>query len=139
MIPDFVTVEGSSALKLDPMQLLLPCCIGLAICILGILAMAKIVKKAGKPGWAAIVPFYNLYVLFEIAWGKGLLFLLTLIPLANLVVMIILWVKLAKAFGKGGGFAVGLVFLNLIFTCILGFGKAKYVGPKMPLKSDENT
>ncbi len=130
MIPDFVTVEGSSALKLDPMQMLLPCGIGLIICVLGLVSMAKIFKKAEKPGWAALVPFYNLYVLFEIAWGKGLLFLLSLIPLVNIVVLIILWAKLAKAFGKRGGFAVGLVFLNLIFTCILGFGKAQYVGPK---------
>ena len=130
MIPDFVTVEGSSALKLDPMQMLLPCGIGLIICVLGLVSMAKIFKKAGKPGWAALVPFYNLYVLFDIAWGKGLMFLLTLIPLANLIVMIILWAELAKAFGKRGGFAVGLVFLNLIFMCILGFGKAEYAGPK---------
>ena len=130
MIPDFVTVEGSSALKLDPMQMLLPCGIGLIICVLGLVSMAKIFKKAGKTGWAALVPFYNLYVLFDIVWGKGLMFLLTLIPLANLIVMIILWAKLAKAFGKRGGFAVGLVFLNLIFTCILGFGKAQYAGHK---------
>ena len=75
--------------------------------------------KAGKPGWAAIVPFYNLYILFEITWGNGLLFLLMLIPIVNSIVAIITMVKLAKAFGKGGGFAVGLIFLSLIFILIL--------------------
>lgn len=109
--------------------------ISIALAVFGIIVMWKLFDKAGKPGWAAIVPFYNLYVYFEITWGNGWLFLLiflAIIPIvgsiAVLVIMIITMVKLAKAFGKSGGFAVGLVFLTLIFEAILAFGDSKYVG-----------
>ena len=100
----------------------------LAIAVLGIVAMWKIFTKAGEPGWAAIIPFYNLYVLFKITWGSGWKFLLLLIPIANIVIAIITMVKLAKAFGKGGEFAVGLIFLSIIFYCILAFGDSGYLG-----------
>ena len=100
----------------------------LAIAVLGIVAMWKIFEKAGEPGWAAIIPFYNLYVLFKITWGNGWKFLFLLIPIANFVFLIITMVKLAKAFGKSGGFAVGLIFLSIIFYCILAFGDAQYIG-----------
>jgi len=100
----------------------------LAIAVLGIVAMWKIFEKAGEPGWAAIIPFYNLYVLFKITWGNGWKFLFLLIPIANFVFLIITMVKLAKAFGKSGGFAVGLIFLSVIFYCILAFGDAQYIG-----------
>lgn len=92
-------------------------------------AMWMIFEKAGEPGWAAIVPFYNLYILYKITWGNGWMFLLLLIPFAGFVIQIITWVKLAKVFGKGGGWACGLIFLNTIFLCIMGFSKEiTYVG-----------
>ncbi len=110
--------------------------VSLAISIFSIVVMWKVFKKAGKPGWASIVPVYNLYVLFEITWGKGWLFLTmfaSIIPvigtIAVAVIIIITYVKLAKSFGKSGGFAVGLIFLNMIFMAILAFGKNEYVGP----------
>ncbi|HML68237.1 MAG TPA: DUF5684 domain-containing protein [Clostridia bacterium] len=96
--------------------------------IIGIVAMWKIFEKAGEPGWAAIIPFYNLYVLFKITWGSGWKFLLLLIPIANIVILIITMVKLAKAFGKGGGFAAGMIFLSIIFYCILAFDQSQYLG-----------
>ena len=99
-----------------------------AVAILGIVAMWKIFEKAGEPGWAAIIPFYNIYVLFKITWGSGWKFLLLLIPFANIVIAIITMVKLAKAFGKSGGFAVGLIFLSVIFYCILAFDQSQYQG-----------
>jgi len=102
--------------------------LGLAVAVLGIVAMWKIFEKAGEPGWAAIIPFYNLYILFKITWGNGWNFLLLLIPLANIVFMIITMVKLAKAYGKSGGFAVGLIFLSVIFMCILAFDQSMYQG-----------
>ena len=100
----------------------------LAVAVIGIIAMWKIFEKAGEPGWAAIIPFYNLYVLFKITWGNGWKFLLLLIPIANFVFAIITMVKLAKAFGKSGGFAVGLIFLSIIFYCILAIDKSEYLG-----------
>ncbi|MDD6491220.1 MAG: DUF5684 domain-containing protein [Firmicutes bacterium] len=104
--------------------------VSLVISVLTIIAMWKIFKKAGKPGWASIIPFYNTYCLFDLAWGNGWLFLLSLVPCVNIVVMIMLYFKLAKAFGKGTAFGFGLLFLNTIFVLILGFGNAEYVGPQ---------
>lgn len=101
----------------------------LAIVIIGIVALAKIFKKAGKPGWHAIIPFLNWYDEFDLAWGNGILFLLMCIPGVNVVISIMLSLKLAKAFGKSTGFAVGLIFLPFIFMLILGFDKSQYIGP----------
>ena len=103
--------------------------VGLVIAVLVLAGMWKVFVKAGKPGWGVIIPLYNLYCLFDMSFGKGWMFLLMLIPVVDIVVMFMMYVKLAKAFGKGGGFAVGLIFLPFIFLPILGFGDAKYVGP----------
>ncbi len=100
----------------------------LVIAILAIVAYWKIFSKAGEPGWASIVPFYNNYVLFKIAMGNGWLFLLMLVPVVNCVVAIMSIFKLAKAFGKGVGFGFGLLFLAPIFLLILAFGSAEYEG-----------
>ncbi len=102
--------------------------LGLVCSVIMVIALWKIFVKAGEPGWAALIPLYNVYTLFKITWGSGWKFLLLLIPIANIVFGIMTYVKLAKAFGKGGGFAVGLLFLGVIFMCILGFGKDEYVG-----------
>lgn len=103
--------------------------VSILVSIFSIVCMWKIFTKAHEEGWAAIVPFYNQYVLFKISWGNGWMFLLTLIPFANFVIMIITYVKLAQAFGKGGGFACGLIFLNPIFMAILAFSNdISYIG-----------
>lgn len=93
-----------------------------------VVAMWKIFKKADRPGWAAIIPFYNTYTLYDIVWGNGIKFLLLLIPIYNIVLTIQTNLRLAKAFGKGTGFGVGLTFLAPIFFLMLGFGKAEFVG-----------
>ena len=103
--------------------------ISLALSILILVAWWKVFVKAGKPGWGAIIPLYNMYCMFQITFGNGWLFLLCLVPCVNIVMIIIMYVKLAKAFGKGGGFAVGLIFLPVIFLPMLGFGDADYIGP----------
>lgn len=102
--------------------------VSLIIGILSIVAMWRIFAKAGEPGWAAIIPLYNAYVLYKISWGNGWLFLLQLVPCVNVVFAIMLCFKLSRAFGKGTGFGFGLLFLNVIFMMILGFGDAKYIG-----------
>lgn len=102
----------------------------LVITVLTLVAMWKIFVKAGKPGWACLIPFYNVYCMYDIAWGNGWLFLLTFIPCVGFVFAIIMLFKLAKAFGQGTGFGFGLLFLNTIFVLILGFGKAEYIGPQ---------
>lgn len=103
--------------------------IGLAICVLIIAAMWKVFTKAGHPGWACLIPIYNIYVLCKIAGRPGWWLLLMLIPLVNFIIAIILCIDIAKSFGKGVGFALGMVFLGFIFWPILGFGSAQYHGP----------
>lgn len=102
----------------------------IALLVVIIIAQWKIFAKAGRPGWASIVPFYNTYCLFDIAWGNGWLFLLTFIPCVGFVFSLIVLYKLALAFGKSGGFGVGMIFLSPIFMMILGFGNAEYIGPQ---------
>jgi hypothetical protein len=92
-------------------------------------SMWKVFTKAGKPGWAAIVPIYNIIVLLEIVGKPWWWLLLFFIPLVNFVIFIMLFNSLSKSFGKGVGFTVGLLFLGFIFIPILGFGSAEYVGP----------
>ncbi|MEF9969121.1 MAG: DUF5684 domain-containing protein [Ruthenibacterium sp.] len=96
--------------------------------LMSIIGMWVVFTKASRPGWAAVVPFYNMYTEFQIAWGSGWLFLLLMVPVADVVVFIMLQLKLAKAFGKGNGFAIGLILLNPLFTLMLAFGDAKYQG-----------
>lgn len=107
--------------------------ISLVLCVFVLVCMWIVFRKAGKPGWAAIVPFYNLYVLFDITWGNGMRFLLLLIPIYNIILSIQTQVRLAKAFGKSGGFAAGLIFLPYIFIPLLAFGKETYQG--VPVKA----
>lgn len=91
-----------------------------------IIGMWKMFSKAGKPGWASIIPIYNVVVLIEIA-GKPIWWvLLAMIPFVNFVILIIVNLALAERFGKGGGYAVGLTFLPFIFIPMLGFGNASY-------------
>ena len=97
-----------------------------AVLLLIVIGLWKVFVKAGKPGWASIVPIYNVIVLLEIA-GKPLWwFILMLIPFVNFIVAIIVLIAVARNFGKGVGFALGMVFLPFIFIPMLGFGDAKY-------------
>jgi hypothetical protein len=102
---------------------------GVAVAVLIIAAFWKIFTKAGQPGWAAIIPIYNYYVLLKVVGRPGWWLILYLIPFVNLIIFIIVAIDLAKSFGKTGGFAVGLILLPFIFFPILGFGSATYVGP----------
>lgn len=106
--------------------------VGFIVSVLSIVALWKLFKKAGKPGWASIIPIYNIVVLFQIVNISPWLILLMLIPIVNFVVLLVLSIvvcsRLAKAYGKGTGFAIGLFFLYPIFILILGLGDSKYVG-----------
>src|SRR5436309_9526122 len=106
-----------------------PGIIGLLIALLIIVAMWKVFTKAGQPGWASIIPIYNLYIWCKIVGRPGWWILLMLIPFVNIIVGIILCIDMAKSFGKGAGFGIGLALLGVIFIPILGFGSAQYQGP----------
>lgn len=97
----------------------------LAVVVLLIAAWWKIFTKAGKPGWASIVPIYNIIVFLEIVGRPLWWIIVALIPLVNLILVF----DLAKSFGKGAGFAIGMIVLPIIFIPMLGFGSATYRGP----------
>ena len=106
----------------------------LAISILLLVSAWKIFVKAGKPGWAAIIPIYNLVVYLQIVNRPIWWIVLMLIPVVNVVVWIVLTNDLAKAFGKGVGWTLGMLFLGFVFYPILGFGSDPYLGRGAPAK-----
>ena len=87
-------------------------------------------EKANQPGWAAIVPIYNLLVLLDIAKKPRWWIFMFFIPIANIVFLIMTHSGISKNFGKDDGFTVGLVLLGQVFMAILGFGDAVYVDGK---------
>jgi flagellar basal body-associated protein FliL len=92
----------------------------------------QIFAKADQPGWAALVPIYNMVVFLKIV-GRPLWWLILLfIPFINMLVPLILMHDLSRAFGKGIGFTLGLICLNPIFVLLLAFGPAQYVGSGEP-------
>lgn len=101
----------------------------LAFVVLLIASMWKVYTKAGQPGWTAIIPIYNTFVLLRIIGKPWWWFIGLLIPLVNFVVAILLGVETARVFGKGIGFAIGLILLPFIFLPMLAFGGATYTRP----------
>lgn len=98
-----------------------------AIWIVTIVGLWKIFEKAGKPGWGALIPIYNLILWLEIVRRPGWwIILIVIVPFANIICSIIVIFDLAKSFGKGVGYGFGLLFLPLIFFPMLGFGDAEY-------------
>ncbi len=132
--------------------------IELIIAVIMIVALWKLFEKAGRPGWAAILPFYNIYIMLEIAglqwWWLLLIIFIPLIPILGLLIEIGIWfyvnLKFVQSYGKDIGFAIGAFFLPFIFYPIMAFSKdTNYVGPagqqevdqilnNMTNKSDQN-
>jgi hypothetical protein len=108
------------------------------IIALMIISMWKVYEKANKPGWAAIVPIYNLIIMLEIAkkptWWVAMYF----VPIANIVFMIMTMNGVSKNFGKDEGFTVGMVLLGVVFWPILAFGSARYVDNKVVATSSND-
>ncbi len=90
----------------------------------------KVFTKAGYPGWASLIPIYNMYVLCKIGGKPGWWVLLMFIPLVGIILLLLVCIDIAKNFGQGAGYGVGLFFLGFIFFPILGFGDAQYIGPR---------
>ncbi len=100
----------------------------LAICIVIIAGVWKVFEKAGEPGWASLIPVYNIFVMLKIAGRPWWWIILAVIPFLNLILLIVPF-DMAKRFNKGFGFGLGLLFLGFIFYPILGFGDAEYTAP----------
>ncbi len=103
----------------------------IAVILFVLYSLWRIFTKAGKPGWAAIIPFYNIWTELEIVGRPWYWLLLMFIPIVNIVIAILVSLRLAKVFGKGGGFAVGLILLPIIFIPILAFDSSTYLGPNV--------
>ena len=120
---------GGSALQSNDGTFWVALIIQLAVAVLFIAAYWALFSKAGQPGWACIIPIYNTIVLLRIAGRPWWWLFLMLIPLVNLIILIIVMLDIATAFGKGLLFGIGLIVLFPIFLLILAFGSAEYVGP----------
>lgn len=125
LAPFFQQDDGLGAL-LGGSYLITLCCAGILVILL-IASMWKIFTKAGQPGWAAVVPFYNAYVMQEIVgretWWLAVYFFL------GPVWAIVISLDLAKSFGKEMLWGLGLIVFPYVFYPLLGFGDAQYKGP----------
>lgn len=102
----------------------------LLFAVLIIAGMWRTFVKAGRPGWAAIIPIYNIYVLLQIVGRPGWWLILFLIPFVNIVIALLVSIDLAKSFGKSAAWGIVLLFIfNAIGYLLLGFSDAQYKGP----------
>lgn len=104
--------------------------LSLGMILLNLIASWRLFEKAGLQGWKGLIPIYNTYCLYQMAFGKGKgwYIICLLVPCVNAILSIVYSVKLAKVFNKGIGYALGLMLLNPLFMMILAFGDAEYVG-----------
>jgi len=100
----------------------------LAFAILVIAGVWKVFDKAGQPGWGALIPIYNIILLLKIAKRPLWWVILMILPLISIIIAIIVCIDIARYFGKGSGFGIGLALLGPIFFPVLGFGDAQYQG-----------
>jgi hypothetical protein len=98
----------------------------LAIVVLMIASVWVVFTKAGEPGWAVLIPIYNAIVFLRVAGKPWWWLLLFLIPFVNIVLAFIVAIAIAKNFGKGAGFGIGLALLGFIFYPILAWSDAQY-------------
>ena len=107
--------------------------------VLIVAIMWKVFAKAGQPGWAALVPFYNSWILItEICKKEPLWFILSLFPFVNIIASWVICQELARKFGKSDAFGIGLFFLGPIFLAMLAFGDARYEGGRSKRYDDDD-
>lgn len=100
--------------------------VALIVFVVVLAGMWKVFAKAGQPGWAVLIPIYNVIVLLQIAGRPLWWFVLMIIPIVSIIVAFVVAIDVARKFGKGTGFGIGLALLGPIFYPILGFGDATY-------------
>jgi len=100
----------------------------LLIAVVYVVSYWKIYVKAGKPGWAAIVPFYNIIVLVEIVKKPVWWVVLFFVPCANIVALVLVSIEFVKVFGKPSWHAVLFILLGIVYAPYIAFSDAKYVG-----------
>ena len=129
--------QTSAAAAGSPVVMIISLLIGLML----IVAMWKIFTKAGQPGWASLIPIFNIYIWCKIVGRPGWWVILMLIPFVNFIIAIILCIDLAKSFGKGVGFGIGIILLGIIFLPILAIRQRPISGScqRAGLISDEDS
>jgi len=98
----------------------------IVVVLLLVASLWGIFAKAGKPGWGSIIPIWNTILILQVAGKPAWWFILLLVPVVGFVIWIIACIGLAKSFGKGAGFGIGLLLLPIIFLPILAFGSAQH-------------
>jgi len=96
--------------------------------IFSIIGLWKMYTKAGRPGWANLVPFYNCYCMCDIAFGNGWLFFILLLPYINYIFEIIMYYKFVRAYGHGVFYSIAAIIFQPVFFMIIGFGESEYIG-----------
>jgi hypothetical protein len=125
--------NGTVSASVDPAALIPMYIIVAAVTVFMLVSIWRVFSKAGRPGWAALIPIYNIYVTCKVARKPGWWTLLFFIPLVNVVISIIVSIGIAKAFGKGGAFGFfGLFLFSIVGYPILAFGSARYTGAADP-------
>ncbi|NOY74194.1 MAG: signal peptidase I [Kiritimatiellaeota bacterium] len=100
--------------------------VAFVVALVMIISMWKIFVKAGQPGWAAIIPIYNLIVMWQVSRQPVWVLILCFIPFLNVIGTIMMFLGMAESFGKSAGFGIGLWLVPIIFFPILAFGSAQY-------------
>jgi hypothetical protein len=106
--------------------------IGFILAIATFAGAWQVFVKAGREGWEAVIPVYNIYVLTVITAQPWWLLILCLIPVVNFIALGFLYWKLAERFGQIWPFAIGLLLVPFVFYPLLGFGDARYIRPPSP-------
>ena len=101
----------------------------LAVMVFFIYCGWKLFVKAGQPGWAVLIPIYNIFIVLKIIGKPAWWLLLFFIPFVNFIMSIVVANEISKRFGKGIGYTLGLLFLGFIFMPMLALGSAKYIPP----------
>jgi uncharacterized protein DUF5684 len=123
------TGNQGNEVQMEDSILMIAYVVAAIVVLISIIGIWKVFTKAGWPGIFAIIPIVNLYALIKISGKPGWWIILCMIPYLNILFLIFVYVGLARQFGKGIGFALGLLFLSPIYICILGFGEARYIQP----------
>ncbi len=137
MTIEFLSAAPETTAEASATNPLVPLLIGSAAivaAVIGIFALVvgwRFYRRGCCPGWACLVPFYNLYCYFKIAYGNGWLFLLTLVPIVNVVMLIATPFLLAKGYGKGFFFGLGFLLFPFFFQAVIAFGDLYYCGPNL--------
>jgi TRAP-type C4-dicarboxylate transport system permease small subunit len=113
---DYVTRQAATTVSTTTSLLIL------AFILLVIVAMWRVFERAGEPGWAVLIPIYNMYVMTKVGGVSGWWVVVMFIPLINIIALFVVSIAVARRFDRGAGFGIGLALLPMVFYPILAWG-----------------